>query len=417
LRLLAGAVLGLLALVGAGRAFEAVGKIIKVDADKGEVVVFAGGQERRVRVAKDVKVLDEKDKALPDGLKSNALKEGAEVTLTVEPGGDGRPTITGIRLGRKPGVGGGGGGGAPPPKVDTSKFKPLPELGAGEYKGYPGGFYPGGKNQRPKAHDAAGLALAKQVRPLDADGRPSADGKIVLMSVGMSNTNQSWAGLLRVARDDHDVNPHVKLVNGAQGGMTAAAIQQDSEGAGRRYWERVDEILKAAGATRAQVQAVWIKQADAGPNEGFPAYAKKLEGELANIVRVLHRRFPNLKLVYLSSRTYGGYAKTRLNPEPYAYESGFAVKWLIEKQINGEAALNYDPKKGKVNAPWLSWGPYLWANGSTKRADGFSYEERDFAGDGTHQSASGQAKVGKLLLEFFKTDSTTRPWFVKRGTR
>jgi hypothetical protein len=298
--------------------------------------------------------------------------------------------------------------------VDISKLKPLPELGAGEYKGFQGGFYPGGKSERPKAHEAAGLALAKQVRPLDAEGKPSADGKIVVMSVGMSNTNQAWAGFLRVARDDKDINPHVKLVNGAVGGVTASMMQTE-EGPGARYWSTVDERLKAAGVTREQVQAVWIKQADAGPSEGFPGYARKLEGELANIVRVLRRRFPNLKLVYLSSRTYGGYAKTRLNPEPYAYESGFAVKWLIEKQLNGDPALNYDPKKGKVMAPWLSWGPYLWANGSTKRADGFAYEERDFASDGTHESPSGQAKVGKLLLQFFKTDSTTRPWFVKGG--
>jgi hypothetical protein len=410
------AVLVLLALAGTGRAFEVLGKIIKVDADKGEAVVFAGGQERRVRLAKNVKVLDEKGQALADGLKSKALKEGAEVTLTVEPGEDKRPTITGIRLGRKPGVGPGGRG-APPPKVDTSQFKPLPELGAGEYKGFQGGFYPDGKNERPRAHEAAGLALAKTIQPLDAEGKPSADGKVVVMSVGMSNTNQSWAGLLRVARGDKAINPHVLLVNGAVGGQTAAAIQDDEDGGrGTQYWKTVDERLKAAGATRAQVQAVWIKQADAGPNQGFPAYAKKLEGELSRIVQVLHKRFPNLKLVYLSSRTYGGYAKTRLNPEPYAYESGFAVKWLIEKQIKGEAALNYDAKKGKVNAPWLSWGPYLWANGSTKRADGFSYEERDFSPqDGTHQSPSGQAKVGGLLLQFFKTDSTTRPWFVKGG--
>jgi hypothetical protein len=162
------------------------------------------------------------------------------------------------------------------------------------------------------------------------------------------------------------------------------------------------------------VQAVWIKQADAGPSSGFPQYARTLENELAKIVQVLARRFPNLKLTYLSSRTYGGYAKTRLNPEPYAYESGFSVKWLIEKQLKGDPELNYDPAKGRVTAPWLSWGPYLWARGSTKRADGFSYEESDFAAaDGTHESPSGQRKVAQLLLDFFKHDATTRPWFVK----
>jgi hypothetical protein len=158
---------------------------------------------------------------------------------------------------------------------------------------------------------------------------------------------------------------------------------------------------------------VWIKQADAGPTEGFPKYAKKLEGELEKIVQVVARRFPNLKLAYLSSRTYGGYATTRLNPEPYAYESGFSVKWLIGRQIDGDAALNYNPKSGEVKAPWLSWGPYLWAQGEKKRADGFSYQPGDFSDrDGTHQSPAGQLKVGRELLKFFKTDSTTRPWFV-----
>src|SRR5262249_3676870 len=116
---------------------------------------------------------------------------------------------------------------------------------------------------------------------------------------------------------------------------------------------------------------------------------------------------------YLSSRTFGGFAKSRLNPEPYAYESGFSVKWLIEKQIDGDKSLNYDADKGEVKAPWLSWGPYLWANGTTRRKDGFSYEESDFATDGTHHSQPGSKKVGKLMLDFFSKDSTTKTWFLR----
>src|SRR5207249_1794375 len=114
-------------------------------------------------------------------------------------------------------------------------------------------------------------------------------------------------------------------------------------------------VKRTTKVTRAQVQVIWIKQADIAPQEGFPGYAKKLEGELSNIVQIFPKRFPNAKLVYLSSRTYGGYATTPLNPEPVAYESGFAVKWLIERQIKGEDGLNYDAKKGHVKAPWLSW--------------------------------------------------------------
>jgi lysophospholipase L1-like esterase len=68
---------------------------------------------------------------------------------------------------------------------------------------------------------------------------------------------------------------------------------------------------------------------------------------------------------------------------------------------------------GAAKAPWLSWGSCLWANGKTKNAGGLFYEEQDFAGDGTHPSPAGQRKVARELLWFFKTDSTTRPWFVK----
>jgi hypothetical protein len=303
-----------------------------------------------------------------------------------------------------------------PLKADTSKLKPLTELGTGDYHGFPGGLYPGGKNERPADHETAGLALAQLVQPLDADGKPSANGKIVLLSVGMSNTTQEFSTFKRVADDDRDKNAKLVIVDGAQGGMSAnRIINPEDNGSGTRYWTTVDQRLKSAGVSRAQVQVAWIKQADPGPTQGFPKYALLLQAELRQLVQHLHHRFPNLKLAYLSSRIYGGYAKTSLNPEPYAYESAFAVKWLIDEQLKGGPALNFDPAKAAVKAPWLSWGPYLWANGTTKRADGLSYEESDFAGDGTHPSAAGQRKVAGHLLHFFKTDSTAKSWFLRPG--
>jgi hypothetical protein len=221
---------------------------------------------------------------------------------------------------------------------------------------------------------------------------------------------------MEAASHDSGLNPRVVLVNGAQGGQTAARTQDPNDhGSGTAFWNTVDERLASAGLTREQVQVAWIKQADAGPTAGFPDYARTLENELVRIVQVLHDRFPNLKLLYLSSRTYGGFATTPLNPEPYAYESGFSVKWLIGRQLKGDPALNFDPAKGQVRAPWLSWGPYLWANGTTPRNDGFYFESTDFrTNDGTHESPAGQRKVGLALLAFFKSDSTTKGWFLKR---
>jgi uncharacterized protein (TIGR03437 family) len=259
------------------------------------------------------------------------------------------------------------------------------------YEGARGGLYPDGSSRRPPAHEAAGLRLASQIRPID--------GRVVLLSVGMSNTTQEFSVFQQFAARDRDLNPQLTLVDGAQGGWSADRIVSD----GATYWAAVEQRLRAAGAAAAQVQVVWMKQADATPTLRFPEDARRLQTELAAIAGALRSRFPNLNLLYLSSRIYGGYASTRLNPEPYAYQSGFAVKWLIERQIQGE----------HQDLPWMSWGPYLWADGLQARADGLRWECPDFEADGTHPSLAGRRKVAALLLDFFKTDITTRPWFLR----
>jgi len=90
------------------------------------------------------------------------------------------------------------------------------------------------------------------------------------------------------------------------------------------------------------------------------------------------------------------------------------VKWLIEEQIKGDPALSFDLNKGEVKAPWLSWGPYLWANGDRPRKDGFVFAYDDFRdNDRMHHSVQGMQKMGTQLLIFFKSDSTTKGWFLK----
>ena len=389
------------------------GTLKKLDVPGKKVTVEIDGKQREFTLTDDTRVLNSSGKDLAEKLKE--FREGS--AIRVAPVSRDSKELHGIALD------GGPGGNEPTRKndgrrvsPDTKSLKPLSELGREKYQGFEGGLYPDGQNERPKEHEAAGLKLARQVQPLNAQGQPDPNGKIVLLSVGMSNTSQSTDGFQRVLRDNVDVNSRVQLVNGAQGGMTAAAIQDPDDGRrGKQYWDTVDQRLKQSGASREQVQVIWIKQADASPTQGFPKYAQSLQAELARIVQIFPARFPNAKLVYLSSRTYGGYATTGLNPEPYAFESAFSVKWLIEQQINGDKSLNFDPARDEVKAPWLSWGPYLWANGETPRKDGFAYESADFtSSDGTHQSPSGQRKVGELLLKFFETDSTTKPWFPRR---
>ena len=117
-----------------------------------------------------------------------------------------------------------------------------------------------------------------------------------------------------------------------------------------------------------------------------------------------------------ASRIYGGYATTGLNPEPYAYESGFAVKWLIQAQIDQTrtGGTMIDQRAGDLHydhTPWLSWAAYLWADGMNPRSDGVIWTRADLESDGTHPSRSGEEKVGSLLLSFFKSEPTARSWF------
>lgn len=286
---------------------------------------------------------------------------------------------------------------------------PIDALGTGRYQGFAGGLYGQGENAPPPAHTALAAERAAAIVPRAADGSPDPGGRVVLLSLGMSNATQAFSTFIGRTRAAGGLHPRLTIVDGAQGGQTAAVIRD----AGANFWRVVDQRLQAAGVTAAQVQALWIKEADARPTTGFPAYAATLTDELADIARLAAVRFPHVQLAYLSSRTYGGYASTTLNPEPYAYESAFSVQWLIRRQIDGDAALNADPARGAVVSPVLLWGPYLWADGLSARADGLWYACSDFVEDGTHPSPDGgRPKVAALLDAFFRRDATARPWFV-----
>src|SRR5262249_12957833 len=154
--------------------------------------------------AEKTKFKDAAGNAIKDGLKDKRFKEGVAVMFLARTQ-DGKEILFGMKLA---GDGKGGPGpGQAPEKVDLSRFKPLTEMGTDKYGGFKGGLYPDGKNERPAGHEVAGLALARKVQPLDADGKPNADGKIVLLSVGMSNTTQVFREFQRIANKDEDKNP------------------------------------------------------------------------------------------------------------------------------------------------------------------------------------------------------------------
>lgn len=281
---------------------------------------------------------------------------------------------------------------------------PLSQMRADEkYKGVDGGLYGGGSNVPPEKLMTAALAAAAKVQPLAADGAPSPDGKIVLVSMGMSNTTMEFSTFKKIADADSLKNPKVQIVDLAQGGQDAPKWNVTE---GKTPWTQAEERLKAAGVTDNQVQAIWLKQAlvAQGRFGEFPKHSDQLKSDIQANIELAKKHFPNLKLVYLSSRIYAGYATTSLNPEPYAYEGAFSVRGVIEDEL-----------KTDLKGPVILWGPYLWADGTKGRSqDSLVWKREDLTDkDGTHPSESGRKKVADLLLNFFKTDPTAKTWFVK----
>lgn len=215
------------------------------------------------------------------------------------------------------------------------RLTPLNELGLNTHKGLAGGLYPGGLNYRPRAHDEAGRFIARSnIFPRNSSGLADTNaGKVAVVSIGMSNTTQEWAtGAVDGTNDftvafkyraDRDASKHplVSIVDLAQGGRDAPQWTNATMGA----WTNMANRLSAAGVSSNQVQVAWIKLAVAGPASigAFPVHATSFQFQLEQVVRAAKARFPNLAIVYLSSRARSYAADSSLNPEPYAYEEDF----------------------------------------------------------------------------------------------
>ena len=298
--------------------------------------------------------------------------------------------------------------------LDTARV-PVNDLATATYLGYQGGLYPAGSNEMPAAHRAAGLAAAASVQPLDSSGAPTAAGRYVLLSIGMSNTTQEfcsaggtlgscdpWSFIAQAAADPAVNHTALAIVNGARGGQAAPSWTSASSA----EYDRIrDDMLGPQGLGEKQVQVIWLKVANAQPQVSLPntsADAYVLEAQLGQIARALRVRYPNVRQVFITSRIWAGYATTTLNPEPYAYEEGFSAKWAIEAQIRQASSGTVDSRAGDLRygtggvAPWLAWGPYPWAAGMKPRSDGLTWAPGDFVA--------------------FKTSPVTRCWFLVGGS-
>jgi hypothetical protein len=282
---------------------------------------------------------------------------------------------------------------------------------AQDYLGQEGGLYGDGQNLPPLDHQARASQATALIQPLDAYGNPSLNGQIGLIAIGMSNARDEFSCFTDIAASIK--SPLVTLVNGARPSKVASSWARPDPS--DDPWVFLASAIERARLTAQQVQVVWLKQANSGPRPGrddFPLYAQRLRDDMAIMVRRIRETYPNVRVVYLTSRIYGGYSRIDLSPEPFAYEGAFSVRWLIQDQMagGGESGVTYD------NSPVLLWGPYLWADGVNPRSDGLTWVCDDFKRDGVHPGETGCQKAAELMLEFFVTDPLTSQWFLRGGS-
>jgi len=208
---------------------------------------------------------------------------------------------------------------------------------------------------------------------------------------------------------DPGVQNSIVTVNGAQSGQSADRWVTPEPGT--NPWSVLSSRISSAGLSKEQVQVVWLKQAnrDTAETPGLED-AMLLKSNLVYMVKKLKTDYPAIKIIYVSSRIYAGYASGHSSIEPLAYESGFAFRWLIQDQMGitnptGTSEIDYN------NSPVIVWAPYIWADGLNPRSDGLVWKCEDFQDDGGHPSASGELKVAQMLMNFFKTSPLAASWF------
>ena len=219
---------------------------------------------------------------------------------------------------------------------------PLVDMGEGRlHHGFEGGLYPGGANEMPDDHSAAGFARAAAIQPLDTAGQPAPTGAHVLLSIGMSNTAQEFRRLIGLARHDPMVNHDtLAIVNGAIRGAAASVWVSPS----MRTYDDVDGWLAGQGFSNAQVQIIWLKLANAWPRVSLPnagADAFALRDSLAKVARALLVRFPNLLQVFVSSRIYHA-----VGPQPGALRLRIRVLGQMADRGADQAATRQGRRPG-----------------------------------------------------------------------
>lgn len=271
----------------------------------------------------------------------------------------------------------------------SARFGPTPidAMGPGEtYQGLTGGLYGDGDNTPPEFLENAASAAVAAIRPLSTSGRPAANGRIGVVAIGQSTTNQ-WFPSFEAMAAGNARRPRKGLffVNGGQDGRVSTVW------AGSDVPWRV--LSGRVGASRNQVQVVFLDSAMIyGEQYGSAsAEASAYRRQLETIIGRAKSFFPNLKLVYAFPFHWSGAAAPgRAVTEPASYAMQFGIQQLVT-----------NPRR---RSPVVLWGPQVWSQTQSGR---YYY-------DGVHFTSAGRSRMAQITWKFLQ-DDFSGGWFWRRS--
>ena len=270
------------------------------------------------------------------------------------------------------------------------------------------GLYPNSTNEIPEAHRKRGETIARSIVPLNANGEKDIEnGKIVALVIGHSNPKSyfgHFSQFLRTKIDEGIVNPKFEIRNDCSGGMLVddwvrRLERRQKNLAGKRSSLRQVQIAIVL-MTYHRASRARTKQGNPGRLEmPFKKKMLQMKEDLKAVMGLLIKICPNLKIALVGSDTWRGYGDL----EPEVFEEGFAYKWLIEDQLEGDKVLAFEGPDRK--SPWIGWGGYIWQPNAPR--DRFS--ERD----GVHPAAKGREFVTETWYKSMSKNSVCMPRFLK----
>lgn len=235
------------------------------------------------------------------------------------------------------------------------------------------------------------------------------DGVIGIVCVGMSNGNQECGSLITQLAGPWrgEAASTIRVVNCAVGGH-AIERWNDPDFDAVLWDDCINRKLALAGVRPDQVLVLYHKAANqfsTGPGGVplplYPGAGSDYEAFTANLDAFSARvrgKFPAVRAVYSSSRSYGGFG-SGARGEPLSYEEGHALNsWLATHAT--------------VDGVWYGWGAYLWApdcaTGVTN-ASGVCYDRSDYQADAVHPSDVGRLKIARMMHDRLRREAWYRP--------